>query len=77
MNSDKMSLTEAVKGSVVVIDFDGGQKFREKLINYGILPGVTMEVVSNIKSGATIVEVMGAKVVLGYGMAKRIYVKQQ
>ncbi len=76
MSKDKQALTSVKKGKVSVVDFDGGKSFREKLINYGILPGVEIDVVSIVNKGAAIIEVCGSRVVLGYGMAHKIYVKQ-
>lgn len=75
MVEDKKILTSIKKGKVSVVGFDGGRQLREKLINYGIRPGVEIEVISMARKGAAIIEVLGSRVVLGHGMAQKIYVE--
>jgi Fe2+ transport system protein FeoA len=62
--------------TVSIIELRGGQHFREKCINQGIVPGQNIEVLNNTGRGPCVVSVDNAKVIIGYGMLNRIFVKK-
>lgn len=60
---------------VRVLKLSGGERFKDKLLCMGILPGHEIEVLSSQKKGPVIVKVNDTRVVIGYSMAERIFVK--
>ncbi|MDC7226102.1 MAG: FeoA family protein [Spirochaetales bacterium] len=73
-----MSLSELEQGKkAVVASILGGRNLRQRLVNMGMLPGSEVTVVRSSKMGPMVLNVQGAQVMIGRGMAKQIYVKQQ
>jgi len=60
---------------VRVLKLSGGERFKDKLLCMGILPGHEIEVLSSQKKGPVIVKVNDTRVVIGHSMAERIFVK--
>jgi Fe2+ transport system protein FeoA len=74
---NKMSLSEIEPGkSAVVESILGGKKLRQKLVNLGMIPGAIVQVVRANRMGPMVLYVQGSQIMIGQGMAKRIYVKQ-
>jgi ferrous iron transport protein A len=70
-----MGLTEAENGQrVVVTRIDGGRQARKKLMDLGIIPGIPVTVVRRAGSNPMILSVMGRQIVLGRGMAEKVFV---
>lgn len=59
----------------VVCAVRGGQHRRGHLMNLGIVPGVPVRVIKAAQRGPMILEVMGAQIMLGHGMAESIEVR--
>lgn len=60
--------------SVTIGEICGGQHFKEKCINMGIIPGQKIEVINNSGNGPCIVKVNNARLMIGHGMLNRILV---
>lgn len=68
-------LTGAAAGSRVRIDrVDAGHGFRARLIGMGLKTGVTIEVRRNDGRGPVIVGLGHGRIVLGRGMAEKVWV---
>lgn len=59
----------------VVCAVNGGHSRRGHLMNLGIVPGVPVKVLKADRKGPMILEVMGARIMLGHGMADAIEVR--
>ncbi len=62
--------------SGVVINLQGGPNFRSRLYAMGLSPGATVQVVNVYNPGPVVVEVGGARLALGRGMASRVLVRK-
>jgi Fe2+ transport system protein FeoA len=70
-----LKLTETRGGSVVrIAKISGGEMFREKLLSMGLLPGKDIEVLSVRKKGPVIVKINDTRIVIGHGMASKIFI---
>lgn len=69
-----IDLLEAGRRAVVCA-VHGGHARRGHLMNLGIVPGVPVKVVKAERRGPMILEVMGAQIMLGHGMANAIEVR--
>jgi len=70
-----MPLTMVARGMVKVIRIEGGFGIMDKLKPLGILPGENVEIIRNDNSGPLVLSVKGSRMVIGRGMAQKIYVK--
>lgn len=73
-----MPVSMVPEGAVVeIVSFSqrSGRGFMQKLFSIGIYPGAVIRVLRNQFPGPLIVDVMGTRIMLGYGMANRIYVR--
>lgn len=62
----------------IIIDILGGWGMKEKLEKLGIRMGSeVVKISSNILRGPVVIEVGHTKVAIGYGMAKKIIVKEK
>jgi len=70
------SLADAPEGSKVVVEHVawGGCGLRRRLMEMGLTPGTTVEVLNNSR-GPVVIRVRGVVVALGRGMASRIMVR--
>ena len=69
------NLTNIKSGSKVkVLKLSGGERFKDKLLCMGILPGHEVEVLSSQRKGPVMVKVNDTRVVIGHSMAERIIV---
>ena len=62
-------------GRVTVVKLDGGSGFRRKITALGVLPGMPLTILRAARRGPVVVSVFGEQVMIGHGMAKRIYVR--
>ncbi len=71
-----MSLSDVKIGDTVkVIGYSGGNKFRQKLLALGIMPGIPLRIIEKRrKKSPILVSIMNNNIMLGYGIAKRIKV---
>lgn len=70
------NLTDIKSGTrVKVLKLSGGERFKDKLLCMGILPGHEIEVLSSQKKGPVMVRVNDTRVVIGHSMAERIIVR--
>ena len=75
MVSDKKLTQTAAGDRVVVLKLFGGERFKERLLSMGILPGKDIEVMAILRHGPVIVRVNDTRVVIGHNMAEKIFVK--
>ncbi|MFA5517991.1 MAG: FeoA family protein [Spirochaetota bacterium] len=69
-------LTDIKPGTKVkVLKLLGGERFKDKLLCMGILPGHEVEILSSQRKGPVVVKVNDTRVVIGYSMADRIIVQ--
>lgn len=72
-----MGLTEVQNGARAVIShIEGGQVTRRKLMDLGLIPGVPVKILRNGKRGPMLLKVMGRQVMLGNGMARKVFVRR-
>lgn len=71
-----MGLTEVNDGTKVVITrIEGGRHARKKLMDLGMIPGVPVTIIRKAGSNPMLLTVMGRQVVLGRGMAEKVFVR--
>ncbi len=54
----------------------GGRHLRQKLVNLGMLPGSEVSIVRSNRLGPMVLNVQGSQIMLGAGMASKIYVRE-
>jgi Fe2+ transport system protein FeoA len=59
---------------VVISGLKGGQEFRTRCINQGLIPGQRIELIRNGGHGACVVGINDSRIMLGHGMLNRIMV---
>ncbi len=57
---------------VTLIDIDGGRGIRSKLYSMGLVPGVSLRILSRNGSGPVMIAVKDSKLAIGRGMAEKI-----
>ena len=60
-------------GKVRIVNVHCGMGCRQKLVSLGLMPGMGVRVVSNT-GGPVVLDIKGARVAIGKGLAMRIYV---
>jgi Fe2+ transport system protein FeoA len=60
--------------TVTILAIRAGWGLQRRLAGLGLTPGAKVRVASNSKRGPVIVEVAGSRLLLGYGVARRIMV---
>lgn len=71
-----MGLTEVSGGTKVVITrIEGGRHARKKLMDLGMIPGVPVTIIRRAGANPMLLTVMGRQVVLGRGMAEKVFVR--
>ena len=60
---------------VRLVSVDAGRGLCGRLTAMGLVPGVEIEVVQNSIWGPFLIEVMGSRIMLGRGMARKITVE--
>jgi ferrous iron transport protein A len=73
---DVVLLSSVSAGARVrLVGIEAGHGLRARLAAMGLVPGVCVLMIANRGGGPAVVEVKGARLALGRGMAKRIRVK--
>ena len=73
-----MSLADLKPGKNAVVEsILGGNHLRKKLVNLGVLPGSEVSVIRANRMGPMVLSVQGSQIMIGQGMAKRIYVRER
>jgi ferrous iron transport protein A len=62
---------------VILAKVNGGRRLLHRLAEMGLRPGVRFRVLSKGSPGPCIVTVMGARMVIGQGMAHRMFVRPE
>jgi Fe2+ transport system protein FeoA len=60
---------------VTLIDIDGGRGIRSKLYSMGLVPGITLKILSRNGSGPVMIAVKDSRLAIGCGMAEKIIVE--
>ena len=69
-------LAEAGPGERVrLVGVDGGRTLQARLAAMGLVPGVELEVLRSTSRGPSVVAVLGSRVILGKGMARKMMVR--
>ena len=69
-------LTDIKKGHrVLVSEIAGGRGLKSRLNAMGVIPGTSLTVIS-MNGGPAILDVMGTRLMLGRGMARKVLVQQ-
>ena len=61
-------------GRVHLVGIDAGRRLQARLAEMGLVPGIEIEVINNTFRGPFIIGVKGSRIVLGRGMAMKIFV---
>lgn len=68
-----MALSQVLTGKRVTLNkIEYGRHLRKKLQDMGLTPGVEFSIVSKTNRGPIIIEVRGARLALGRGIAEKI-----
>lgn len=71
-----MGLDEAQDGTKVIVSkIDGGRYARRKLMDLGLIPGVPITIIRRAGNNPMLLSVMGRQIMLGQGMARKVFVK--
>ena len=62
--------------SVVLVSIDGGCGVVKRLSDMGLIPGEIIRILNSSGIGPVTLLVKGTKLALGYGLAKKIFVKE-
>ena len=75
--NDKTILTDLEDGQTgIIVAIKGGKNASKRLADLGLNPGAEIKVIGRILfSGPIQIEVCGSKLVLGRGLASKIFVK--
>ena len=60
--------------SVVIRNIAQGRILRQRLLNLGLVPGETVQIVRGGGRNPMVLEIRGTKVVIGAGMAEKVFV---
>ncbi|MCD6521670.1 ferrous iron transport protein A [Candidatus Calescamantes bacterium] len=60
----------------VIIEIRGGMGWRRRLMELGLMEGMKIKVIQRLFPGPVVIAVGNARVVLGFGMAQRIMVRE-
>ncbi|MCG8573143.1 MAG: ferrous iron transport protein A [Spirochaetes bacterium] len=78
LNRNSYPLLFAREGEkLLVTELKGGQQFKNKCIDQGIVPGQQIEVFQQTGDGPCLVIINGSRVMIGQNMLNRILVKKQ
>ena len=61
---------------VQVVDIKGGWGLQRRLVDMGLIPGVTIRVINGQMPGPVIIDLRGSRLALGHGVAQKILVKE-
>ena len=61
---------------ITVVGFRGGPGMQRRLADMGLTPGTELRLISNDRHGPIIIELRGARLALGRGIARHILVRE-
>ena len=71
-----MPLTMVLPGDeVVLVSIQGGRGIKSRLHGMGLTPGTKLKVLNDGAPGPFLISVRDFKIAIGYGIAKKIFVK--
>lgn len=71
-----LPLTMALPGDeVVLVTIQGGRGIRSRLHSMGLTPGTKLKVLNDGTPGPFLISVRDFRIAIGYGIAKKIFVK--
>jgi len=71
-----LPLTMALPGDeVMLVSINGGRGIKSRLHSMGLTPGVKLKVLNDWAPGPFLISVRDFKIAIGYGIAKKIFVK--
>ena len=71
-----MYLASAGPGSTVrLLAVQAGRELQSRLASMGLVPGVSIEVVTNSMRGPVVIAAGGSRLMLGRGMAQKVLVR--
>jgi ferrous iron transport protein A len=77
MANQGMPLAMARPGELVtVIGVRAGRGLQKRLADMGLIPGVQIRVIASQMSGPVVIDLKGARVALGRGIAQKIVVRE-
>ncbi len=77
MGLSLMPLSMVAPGETVdIVEVSAGRGLNRRLADMGLVPGTQVRIINSQGAGAMIVEVRGARLALGHGMAHRILVSK-
>ena len=65
------------KEEVVVASIRGGQMATKRLADMGVIPGTKIKILRKAPFGPVEIEVRGSRLVLGRGLAAKVFVKHE
>ncbi len=72
-----MSLSELRPGTRAIVEsISGGKHLRQKLVHLGMIPGSEVKVIRANRMGPMVLNIQGSQIMIGQGMARRIYVRE-
>ena len=75
LQTEIMPLDKVLAGTTVTLSrIDAGRELRNRLTALGLLPNSQITVLRNFSQGQIIVRVKDTKIVLGRGMANKVWV---
>ncbi len=73
---EKFLLKDAVDDSIVkLVKIDAGQSLKARLAAMGLFPGAEFRIINNGHPGPIVIDFKGSRIVLGRGMAGKIFVR--
>lgn len=70
-------LTSIKSGNkAILISVEGGRSAEKRLLDMGLIPGEEIKIINNSGIGPLTVNLKGARVALGHGLASKIIVKE-
>ena len=75
---EKLLLSDIKPGKTVIVEaITGGRHMRQRLVNLGMISGSEVRVVRSNRLGPMVLDLQGSQIMVGAGMAKRIYVREK
>ncbi len=63
-------------GRGIVAWLEGGRQMASRLADFGIFPGVVLDVLREASTGPLLLSVRGSRLALGHGVAEKIMVRR-
>lgn len=77
MTEKSLSLTKVSAGKIVTLmTITGGKEMRMRLTDMGLKEGIKLKLLHSHRNGPCVILVENTRLVLGYGMARQIMVRE-